>query len=241
MDLKVQLALAGMTKKWWIVGAIVVVLVALGVTVGPWAYGKFIADSDAPAATVSTSGAQAASTDDIDGTWTIVPGDASNTTAAGYTVAEVLNGADVTVVGTTTEVSGDVTIEDNSLTAGEVTVQTNSITTDSDRRDSQFRGNIFDTATYPTATFTFDSPVDLSSLPKDGTTTTVTADGTLTLKDQTRPVSVEIEVLQSGDTLIASGSIPTTWSDFGIEPPSLGFVTVEGSGSVDFLINLNEE
>ena len=164
MDLKVQLALAGMTKKWWIVGAIVVVLVALGVTVRPWAYGKFIADSDAPAATVSTSGAQAASTDDIDGTWTIVPGDASNTTAAGYTVAEVLNGADVTVVGTTTEVSGDVTIEDNSLTAGEVTVQTNSITTDSDRRDSQFRGNIFDTATYPTATVTFDSPVDLPPL-----------------------------------------------------------------------------
>ncbi|WP_338887133.1 YceI family protein [Rhodococcus sovatensis] len=230
-----------MTRKWWTVGAIVVVLVALGVTVGPWAYGKFIADSDAPAATVSTSGAQAASTDDIDGTWTIAEGDASNMTAAGYTVAEVLNGADVTVVGTTADVSGEVTIEGNSLTAGEVTVQTNSITTDSDRRDSQFRGNIFDTATYPTATFTFDSPVDLSSLPKDGTTTTVTAEGTLTLKDQTRPVSVEIEVLQSGDTLIASGSIPTTWSDFGIEPPSLGFVTVEGSGSVDFLINLTEE
>ncbi|MDJ0396615.1 YceI family protein [Rhodococcus sp. G-MC3] len=230
-----------MKKKWWMVGAIVVVLVALGLTVGPWAYGKFFADSDAPAATVSTSGAQAASTDDIDGTWTIVPGDASNTTAAGYTVAEVLNGADVTVVGSTAEVSGDVTIAGDSLTAGEVTVQTGSITTDSDRRDNQFRGNIFDTATYPTATFTFDSPVDLSSLPKDGTTSTVTAEGTLTLKDQSRPVSVEMEILQSGDSLIASGSIPTTWTDYGIEPPSLGFVTVQGSGSVDFLINLNSE
>lgn len=227
-----------MNKKWWI-AIVVVVVIALAAVVGPWAYAKFFAEDDAPAATVSTSGAQAASTDDIDGTWTIVPGDASNTTAAGYTVKEVLNGADVTVVGSTQEVSGDVTIADDSLTGGTVTVQTNSITTDSDRRDSQFRGNIFDTATYPTATFTFDSPVDLSSLPKDGTTTTVTADGTLTLKDQSRPVSVQIEVLQSGDALIASGSIPTTWTDFGIEPPSLGFVTVEGAGSVDFLINLN--
>lgn len=238
-DLKVQLILVGMTKKWWIVGGVVVVLVALGVTVGPWAYGKFFAESDAPAATVSTSGAQAASTDDIDGTWNIVAGDAANTTSAGYTVDEVLNGANVTVVGSTTEVSGNVTITDNSLTAGEVTVQTGSITTDSDRRDNQFRGNILDTTTYPTATFTFVSPVDLSSLPKDGTTTTVTAEGTLTLKDQTRPVSVEMEVLQSGDALIASGSIPTTWADFGIEPPSLGFVTVEDAGSIDFLINLN--
>ncbi|OLT35543.1 YceI family protein [Rhodococcus sp. BGS-1C] len=230
-----------MTKKWWIVGAIVVVLVALGVTVGPWAYGKFIAESDAPAATVSTSGAQAATTDDIDGTWTIVPGDEANTTAAGYTVDEVLNGADVTVVGSTTDVSGEVTIENDTVTAGEVLVTTDSITTDNDRRDGQFRGNIFETATYPTATFAFDSPVDLSSIPDDGTTTTVTAEGTLTLKDQSRPVSVEMEVLQSGDTLIASGSIPTTWADFGIEPPSLGFVTVEDSGSVDFLINLNSE
>lgn len=67
----------------------------------------------------------------------------------------------------------------------------------------------------------------------------MTAEGTLTLKDQSRPVSVDIEILQSGDTLIASGSIPTTWTDFGIEPPSLGFVTVEGAGSVDFLINLS--
>lgn len=226
-----------MTKKWWIAG-VVVVVIALAAFFGPKIYASFQGD-DAPAATVSTSGAQAATTDDLNGSWTIVPGDASNTTAAGYTVDEVLNGSDVTVVGSTTEVSGDVTIADNELTEGEVVVQTNSITTDSDRRDNQFRGNIFDTATYPTATFTFTSPVDLSSVPKDGTVTTVKADGTLTLKDQSRPVSVDIEVLQSGDTLIASGSIPTTWADYGIQPPSLGFVTVEDSGTVDFLINLN--
>ncbi|TFI43515.1 YceI family protein [Rhodococcus sp. 1R11] len=229
-----------MTKKWWTVGVVVVVLVALGLYFGPKIYASFQEDA-APAATVDTSGAQAATTDDLNGTWTVTAGDASNKTAAGYTVDEVLNGSDVTVVGSTPEVSGSATVADNSLTAGEVVVQTNSITTDSDRRDNQFRGNIFDTATYPTATFKIDQPVDLSSLPKDGTTQTVTAEGTLTLKDQTRPVTVEMEVLQSGDTLIASGAIPTTWSDYGIEPPSLGFVTVEGSGTVDFLINLSRQ
>jgi polyisoprenoid-binding protein YceI len=240
MGLKLQLSSSVMTKKWWTVGVVVVVLVALGLYFGPKIYASFQED-DAPAATVDTSGAQAATTDDLNGTWTVTAGDASNKTAAGYTVDEVLNGSDVTVVGSTPEVSGSVTVADNSLTAGEVVVQTNSITTDSDRRDGQFRGNIFDTATYPTATFTIDQPVDLSSLPKDGTTQTVTAEGTLTLKDQTRPVSVQMEVLQSGDTLIASGAIPTTWSDYGIEPPSLGFVTVEGSGTVDFLINLSRQ
>jgi polyisoprenoid-binding protein YceI len=190
MGLKLQLSSSVMTKKWWTVGVVVVVLVALGLYFGPKIYASFQED-DAPAATVDTSGAQAATTDDLNGTWTVTAGDASNKTAAGYTVDEVLNGSDVTVVGSTPEVSGSVTVADNSLTAGEVVVQTNSITTDSDRRDGQFRGNIFDTATYPTATFTIDQPVDLSSLPKDGTTQTVTAEGTLTLKDRTRPVSVE--------------------------------------------------
>lgn len=142
------------------------------------------------------------------------------------------------VVGSTTEVSGTASVADSKLTAGEITVRTASITTDNDRRDNQFRGNIFDVATHPTATFTVDSPVDLSSLPRDGTTETVTVAGTLTLKDQSRPVSVEMTVLQSGDRLIASGAIPTTWRDFGIEPPRLGFVTVEDNGTVDFLVTL---
>ena len=229
-----------MTKKWWIVGVVVVAVVALGLYFGPKIYAS-LQEDDAPAVSVSTSGAQAASTESIDGRWIVTPGDAANATAAGYTVDEVLNGSDVTVVGSTTEVAGNVVIADDTLTEGQVVVMTNSITTDSDRRDSQFRGNIFDTATYPTATFNIDSPIDLSSLPKDGTTETVTAEGTLTLKDQTRPVSVQMEVLQSGDTLIASGAIPTTWTDYGIVPPSLGFVTVEGSGTVDFLINLSQQ
>lgn len=229
-----------MTKKWWIVGVVVVVVAALGLYFGPKIYAS-LQEDDAPAASVSTSGAQAASTESIDGRWIVTPGDAANATAAGYTVDELLNGSDVTVVGSTTEVSGNVVIADDTLTQGQVVVMTNSITTDSDRRDSQFRGNIFETAAYPTATFDIDSPIDLSSLPKDGTTQTVTAEGTLTLKDQTRPVSVQMEVLQSGDTLIASGAIPTTWADYGIEPPSLGFVTVEGSGTVDFLINLSQQ
>ncbi|MGB6182451.1 MAG: YceI family protein [Rhodococcus sp. (in: high G+C Gram-positive bacteria)] len=224
-----------MTKKWWITGAVVVVVALLAFVVGPRIYSAI--ESSDPAASVSTSGAEAA-TGTLDGEWTVTAGDEANPTSAGYTVAEVLNGTDVTVVGTTADVSGSATIADQQLTAGEIVVQTATITTDSDRRDNQFRGNIFDVANNPTATFTVTSPVDLSSVPTDGTTATVTMDGTLTLKGQTRDVSVETEVLRSGETVVASGSIPVTWSDYGIEPPSLGFVTVAPSGSVDFLVTL---
>ncbi|KQU07595.1 hypothetical protein ASG56_08950 [Rhodococcus sp. Leaf7] len=224
-----------MKKKWWIAAAVVVVLAIVALVVGPRIYSSL--ESSDPAASVSTSGAVAA-TGDLDGRWTVTPGDDANRTSAGYTVAEVLNGTDVTVVGTTPDVSGSATIADQQLTAGEIVVQTATITTDSDRRDNQFRGNIFDVAANPTATFTVTSPVDLSSVPTDGTTATVTMDGTLTLKGQTRDVSVDTQVLRSGETIVASGSIPATWADYGIEPPSLGFVTVDPAGSVDFLVTL---
>ncbi|QTJ66458.1 YceI family protein [Rhodococcus sp. ZPP] len=225
-----------MKKLWWAIGGVVAVLV-LAVLVGPWAYGQFIAEDDAPAASVSTEGAEAAS-GSVDGQWTVVPGEAPNQTAAGYTVHEILNGASVTVVGSTGEVAGSATVEGEKLTAGEVSVQVAGITTDQSRRDDQFRGNVMDTDTHPTATFTVAEPVDLSGLPEDGSVGTVTAQGTLTLKGQSRPVTVDIEVLRSGDDLIASGSIPVTWTDFGVQPPSLGFVTVDGRGTVDFLISL---
>ncbi|CAM3024969.1 YceI family protein [Prescottella defluvii] len=212
-------------------------MVLAGLLAGPWIYGEFIAEDDAPAAAVSTEGAQAAS-GSIDGEWAVGPGEGANTTAAGYTVSEILNGARVTVVGTTDQVNGNVGIAGEKLTVAEVVVQVADIATDNARRDGQFRGNVMDAESFPTAKFALTTPVDLASLPTDGTAATVQADGTLTLKDQTRPVSVDVEVLHSGDTLVASGSIPVTWSDYGITPPSLGFVTVDDSGTIDFLVSL---
>ncbi|MFD1812001.1 YceI family protein [Rhodococcus gannanensis] len=227
-----------MTKRWWIVGGIVA-LVVLAVVAGPWVYGNWIAEDDAPAATVSTEGAQAAE-GDIDGQWSVAPGTAPNATAAGYTVHEILNGASVTVVGTTGDVDGAATVQDGKLTAGEVTVQVATIKTDNGRRDGQFTGNVMNTAEFPTATFTIDTPVDLSAVPTDGTTGTVTATGTLTLKGASQPVTVDVEVLRSGSDLIASGAIPVTWTDYGVTPPSLGFVTVDPTGTVDFLVSLQK-
>jgi len=225
-----------MRKLGWSLAAIVVIAI-LGFFVAPWVYGTFIAKDDAPAASVSVSGAEAAS-GDLNGSWTVTAGTEPNRTAAGYTVEEILRGADVTVVGSTDQVTGSATIENDALTTAEVTVQVGSITTDISQRDGQFRDRVMNTATYPTATFVLTEPVDLAALPTDGTATTLPATGTLTLRDQERPVTVDVEVLRTGDVIVASGSIPTVWSDYGVEPPSLGFVTVDGAGSIDFLITL---
>ncbi len=224
-------------KKWWLIGGAVVVVLLAAVLAGPWIYGEFIAEDDAPAASVSTQGARPAS-GSVDGQWIVSAGEGANETAAGYTVSEILNGARVTVVGTTDRVTGAVSISDQKMTAAEVVVQVADIATDNSGRDGQFRGNVMNAAAYPTATFTLAAPVDLASLPADGTAATVPVTGTLTLRGQARPVTVDVKVLHSGDTLVASGNIPVTWSDYGITPPSLGFVTVDDHGTVDFLVSL---
>ncbi|MFC9786990.1 YceI family protein [Rhodococcus sp. NPDC127528] len=227
-----------MRRRWWILGAVVVVAV-LALVGGPWVYGTWIATDDAPAAAVSTSGAQAA-TGDVNGSWRVDAGTAPNATAAGYTVHEILNGASVTVVGSTDEVGGQATVEAGKLTSATVTVQVKGISTGNARRDGQFAGNVMSVGTYPTARFTLDQPVDLSALPTDGTAVTVPATGTLELRGGSRPVAVDVKVLQSGPALIASGSIPVTWTDFGVQPPSLAFVTVDDAGTVDFLVHLEK-
>ena len=63
----------------------------------------------------------------------------------------------------------------------------------------------------------------------------------LTVKGTTVRTSADVTVLRSGETLIASGSVPLTWTEVGVQPPSLGFVTVDADGTVDFLVNLRKD
>ncbi|GAB3321175.1 hypothetical protein GCM10027451_42420 [Geodermatophilus aquaeductus] len=216
-------------RLWWIVGGIVAVL-ALGLGIGPLLYAATQEDA-AAAPTVQAQPSDVELVDDTDGTWTVTTG-----SSAGYRVDEVLNGADVTVAGTTGQVSGSVVIADGDLSTGEVTVDVASISTDSGQRDSYFRGNVMDVGTHPTATFTIRGPVDLPEL--SGTPVTVTVTGDLTLRGQTRQVQADLAVVRTAGGVDVSGAIPVVFSDFGIAAPNLGFVRVEDRGQVEFLLKL---
>ena len=68
--------------------------------------------------------------------------------------------------------------------------------------------------------------------------TDVQLTGDLTIRDVTQQVTVDAQVAASGDTVQVVGSVPVTFADFGIEAPSLGFVTVEDTGAVEFDLRL---
>jgi polyisoprenoid-binding protein YceI len=223
--------------KHKLVIAVVALLALAGIAVGGSALYAKIENDKAPDAlalstpTATTDGASPSLTEeDLAGTWTVSDG-----SQAGYRVAEVLNGQDVTVVGRTSDVEGTVTIDGTSLSAADVTVSMTTITTDNSNRDGQVL-DILKTSEFPTATFTLTEPVDVSGVTEG--TTSVQAKGELTVAGVSAPVVVALDAQTTATGVEVSGSIPVTFSDFGVDAPDLGFVKVEDTGTVEMLLTL---
>lgn len=235
-----------MRKKWIIIGASLLVLIAAvwggsaiyanvenGRALDELALSTPAATSAAPAtagASATDAPATTAGATDLAGTWTVRDG-----SQAGYRVKEVLNGQDVTVVGRTTGVTGTATVEGTSLTAATVTVDMKNVTTDNSSRDGQFLG-ILKTSEFPTSTFTLTGPVDISAIA--GGVATVQAAGELTVAGVKRAVTATLSAQQTADGVEVQGSIPVTFKDYGIDAPNLGFVKVENTGTIEMLLKL---
>jgi polyisoprenoid-binding protein YceI len=217
---------------WIAVVAAVVVIGVVAAIVGTKLYTSNENAKASAAPSVAASRAPSTlDTADLSGTWT-VGGDSE----AGYRVHEVLNGSDVTVTGRTDRVTGSATVDGTAITKATITVQVADITTDSAQRDSYFRDSALDTSAFPTATFTLTEPI-ADAVPSGSGTTKVEAAGDLTLHGVTKSVTATLEVGLNGDGVDVSGSIPITFSDFGVQAPSLGFVQVDDAGAVEFLVH----
>jgi polyisoprenoid-binding protein YceI len=218
-------------------------IVGAGILVlgGTWLYvNVFSGDAPDPFSLDATPGEQSNGVPDgeleLDGAWTVVDG-----SEAGYRVDEVLNGLDNTVVGRTSDVSGEIVVTDGAATAGEVVVDMTSVTTDSNSRDGQFQGSIMNTDEYPTSTFTLTEPVPLDDLMGASEPISLTARGELTIRDVTREVEAQFDMQRSGDGVQVAGNIPIDFADFEVDPPNLAFVRVEDDGLVEFLLTLNRD
>lgn len=226
-------------KKRLIIAVIALVVVVAAVVGGTALYAKIENDKapeelglSTPTASASTGTGETADPADLAGDWTIADG-----SQAGYRVDEVLNGQDVTVVGRTEDVDGTLTIDGTELSAADITVSMTTVATDNSNRDSQFL-DILKTAENPTSTFTLTEPVDISAVSSG--VASVQAVGDLTIAGVTKSVTVALEAQTTADGVEVSGTIPVTFSDFGVDAPDLGFVKVEDSGTVEMLLQLTK-
>lgn len=216
-----------------LVRTIVGIAVALGLIVGgPFVYARFFAPEPEPPLVLTTP--QPSLTPeiptgvvDIEGTWNVQPG-----SEAGYRLGEVLSGQDVTVVGRTTDVTGQVTISGGSLASVTVTVDAGSISTDEAARDAFFR-RALNTSDFPDATFILSQPVDVSAIGQVNQPITVAATGALTLHGVSQTVTAQLEVQRTAMGVEVVGQVPVTLSDFDLEAPDLGWVVVQPAGTVE--------
>jgi polyisoprenoid-binding protein YceI len=241
------------SKLKWLIGAVVAVVVAI--PVGTFVYIHFI-EGPAPAklslstdesngststSTTADAGGSAttvaatASSTDISGSWT--PTDASQ---VGYRVKETLFGQSATAVGRTNQVTGTMTINGTTVSGVNLTVDMSSVSSDRSQRDSQFRGRIMDTSTYPTATFKLTQPIQLATVPTDDSIVSAKATGDLTLHGTTKSVTFDLKAQRKGGDINVNGEIPIVFADYGIDNPSGGPASVGDDGTLEFLVVFNK-
>lgn len=165
---------------------------------------------------------------DVDGDWVVGTGSEAGFRAVRTDVPE----DESVLLGVTSDVEGTFTVRAGELEAANVTAQVASIRTGSAAADRQLR-QALETDLYPTALFSLTTPLDVSELEATTQPVELEAVGALTLRDETQPVTVALEIRRSAQGLVASGAIGVTFSDFGIAVPPDAPVQVRDDGTVE--------
>lgn len=178
---------------------------------------------------------------EIDGEWEIEQGRPPNTSSVGFTFEELLPSDARVTSGSTTEVSGGVTIEAGTLTAGEVIVDMTEITSDRDVRDVNVRNKLFETDQFPESTFKITKAVDVSHLPDDGTVGEVEITGDLTIKGETKEITDKFQAVRDGERLIVSGSPVIDRNEFGVESPEFIAAEIADEGELNIRLSMSKK
>jgi polyisoprenoid-binding protein YceI len=216
-------------RRWVVIGAgVLIVLVGLvAVSVkpqpGPPPLALPTERADAP-----TAGGE------VDGTWSIAAG-----SEAGFRVRQTIFGRSGDIVGRTNAVTGAVSVSRSRLTSATFSVDLTTIKVN-DKASPQFEKRL-DTRGHPDASFTLGRPITLDPDVNTGGTIAATATGQLTLHGVTGPATLTFSGRRNGSALEAAGSIPITFSDWGIDPPeNYGFVgSLADRGMAEFLLVLH--
>ncbi len=177
-----------------------------------------------------------AAPESLDGTWSVVAG-----SEAGYRVVEDLGSIqDFEAVGRTDDITGSIDISGTTVTSGAFEVDIASITSDDDRRDGQFRGEVMNSTEFPVATLTITEPIELDAIPATGAAVSTTATGELTLRGVTNAVTFPVDAQLLGGQIEIVGSIDVLFSDYGIANPSNPFVSVRDEGKVEVKLLLEQ-
>ncbi len=184
--------------------------------------------------------------DSIDGTWTVDTSigvdNEGPSTFVGFRVNEVLDpGGDTTAVGRTPDVSGQRDVAGTVIESFMVEADLTTLATNNSFRNGAIQRTLA-TDQFPTATFVSTEPVDLGEIPPEGEVFGLSVPGTLTIKDVSQDIVVDLEAGRGGESVIVVGSWPIEFGDFGVSMPSAPIVvSVEDNGLLEWQIYFTHE
>ncbi|MBI1276682.1 MAG: YceI family protein [Anaerolineaceae bacterium] len=151
-----------------------------------------------------------------------------------YTIQEVLNGADKTVVGATSQVAGDILVDisdPSQSELGEIRVNARTFATDDTRRDNAVARYVLQSESDANQYIVF-QPTSISALPdsvKVGDSVTLNITGNLTIAGVTKEATFDVvTTLKSADQLTGSAELTVQRADFNLTIPNVPFVANVG-------------
>lgn len=155
-----------------------------------------------------------------------------------FQLDEDLRGLRNTVVGTTNQVAGQLSVDLADLSqaqVGVIQINARTLTTDSSMRNRTMQNQILDAGTYEFITFT---PTGIQGLPASATvgeSISFTIVGDLTIRDITQPVTFDVQATAVSDRQITgTAAAVVNRTDFG-----LGIPSVPGVANVDEQVQLS--
>ncbi len=155
---------------------------------------------------------------------------------ARFLIDEVLRGNPVTVVGVTSQVSGELTIDPAdpaSASVSTISVDANSLETPEGMRNRSIRNFILQTGSYPTITF---APTSIEGLPASvqvGDSFSFTIVGDLQIRDVVKSVAFNVDVTADTEDQISGLATSTiTLVDYNLTIPSVPFVASVGDNVI---------
>jgi len=182
----------------------------------------------------------------VAGAWQVGSG-----SLAGYRVSELFVGqtaahdavartSGVTGALTITEAGGVYTLETASITVQLSTLQsTDSVVGYNVSNRDRIVTRTLGVDQFPTAVFT-GGPLALPAGLESGQAFSIALPGRLTVHGVTKAVTANFQVRATGATAQAAGSIAILMTDYGINPPSIGFTTVQPAVTIEFQVNLGK-
>lgn len=140
-----------------------------------------------------------------------------------FSMNELLNNKPKLVVGTTTQIGGDIILKDGSVEFGDLAINAKTFITDNENRNRAIVNLILKSNKVENELITF-APSNADVTVELGKKTTFNLPGELTISGVTKPATFKVELTATEDSVIGKATTKIKRSDFNLVIPNLSFI-----------------